>query len=72
LHRVVDGIADRSYGIEVAGIAGLPGEIIQRAREVLDVIANKSELEDKLRVISSEKLKKLKKKKVHPNQAQLW
>lgn len=72
LHKVIDGIADRSYGIEVAGIAGLPGEIIQRAREVLDVIANKSELEDKLRVISSEKLKKLKKKKVHPNQAQLW
>jgi DNA mismatch repair protein MutS len=35
LRKVEAGAADRSYGIEVAKLAGLPGEVIQRAREVL-------------------------------------
>ena len=35
LRRVETGAADRSYGIEVAKLAGLPNEVILRAREVL-------------------------------------
>jgi DNA mismatch repair protein MutS len=35
LRRVEPGAADRSYGIEVAKLAGLPQEVIVRAREVL-------------------------------------
>ena len=35
LRRVEPGAADRSYGIEVARLAGLPAEVIDRAREVL-------------------------------------
>src|SRR3954447_26512053 len=35
LRRVEPGKADRSYGIEVARLAGLPGTVIERAREVL-------------------------------------
>src|ERR1700676_2722084 len=35
LRTVEPGAADRSYGIEVAKLAGLPTEVIQRAREVL-------------------------------------
>ena len=35
LRRVEPGAADRSYGIEVAKLAGLPNEVISRAREVL-------------------------------------
>ena len=35
LHEVVPGSADRSYGIEVAKLAGLPDEVVRRAREVL-------------------------------------
>jgi len=35
LYRVLEGSADRSYGIQVARLAGLPPEVIQRAREVL-------------------------------------
>src|SRR5450755_4175739 len=35
LRRVELGAADRSYGIEVAKLAGLPNEVILRAREVL-------------------------------------
>jgi len=35
LRKVEPGAADRSYGIEVAKLAGLPNEVIDRAREVL-------------------------------------
>ena len=35
LRKVEPGKADRSYGIEVARLAGLPLEVIERAREVL-------------------------------------
>jgi DNA mismatch repair protein MutS len=35
LHRVVPGGTDRSYGIHVARLAGLPGEVIARARALL-------------------------------------
>jgi DNA mismatch repair protein MutS len=35
LRRVEPGAADRSYGIEVAKLAGLPNEVVTRAREVL-------------------------------------
>ena len=35
LRRVESGAADKSYGIEVAKLAGLPAEVIERARAVL-------------------------------------
>jgi DNA mismatch repair protein MutS len=35
LHEVAPGAADRSYGIQVAKLAGLPNAVIERAREVL-------------------------------------
>jgi DNA mismatch repair protein MutS len=35
LRRVEDGAADRSYGIQVARLAGIPPAVIERAREVL-------------------------------------
>ncbi len=35
LHRLVPGGTDRSYGVHVAQLAGLPGAVVQRAREVL-------------------------------------
>ena len=35
LRRVIEGAANRSYGIEVARLAGLPSGIIARAREIL-------------------------------------
>ncbi|HBV96957.1 MAG: DNA mismatch repair protein MutS [Peptococcaceae bacterium BICA1-7] len=36
LRKVVPGKADRSYGIHVAALAGLPPEVTARAREILD------------------------------------
>jgi DNA mismatch repair protein MutS len=35
LHRLQPGGADRSYGIEVGRLAGLPAEVVSRARDVL-------------------------------------
>jgi len=35
LHEVVAGAADRSYGIAVAKLAGLPASVIERAKVVL-------------------------------------
>jgi DNA mismatch repair protein MutS len=35
LHEVVAGAADRSYGIQVAKLAGLPPSVIKRARKIL-------------------------------------
>ena len=36
LHRIVPGAADRSYGIQVARLAGLPNAVVARARRVLE------------------------------------
>jgi DNA mismatch repair protein MutS len=35
VRRVVPGAADRSYGIQVARLAGMPPAVVQRAREIL-------------------------------------
>ncbi len=35
LRKIVKGAADRSYGVEVANLAGLPGSVITRARQLL-------------------------------------
>ena len=36
MHRVKEGPADRSYGLAVAALAGIPSEVIARARTILD------------------------------------
>ncbi|MEZ4585837.1 MAG: DNA mismatch repair protein MutS [Gemmatimonadales bacterium] len=38
LHRLEPGGTDRSYGIHVADLAGLPGPVIERAKEVLGTL----------------------------------
>jgi DNA mismatch repair protein MutS len=45
LHRVVPGGADRSYGIHVAAVAGLPAAVIARARDVLGELERQKPLE---------------------------
>lgn len=35
LHKIIDGAADRSYGIQVARLAGVPPIVIERAKEIL-------------------------------------
>ena len=41
LRRVVEGAADKSYGIQVARLAGIPQTIIERAREILVTLERK-------------------------------
>jgi len=38
LHEVISGVADRSYGIHVAKLAGLPEAVVNRAEEVLQAL----------------------------------
>jgi DNA mismatch repair protein MutS len=38
MHEVVPGTADRSYGIHVARLAGLPAAVLARAEEVLALL----------------------------------
>ena len=40
LHKVKPGPVDKSYGIHVASLVGLPKEIIERAEEILDIYEN--------------------------------
>ena len=42
LHKVEDGPTDKSYGISVANLAGMPSIIIKRAKEILTNYENKS------------------------------
>ena len=40
LRKIIKGGADRSYGIEVAKLAGIPSAVINRAREISDYLAD--------------------------------
>lgn len=45
LHRVVPGGADRSYGIHVAALAGLPRTVLARARQILADLESRAPIE---------------------------
>ncbi|HEV3214119.1 MAG TPA: DNA mismatch repair protein MutS [Vicinamibacterales bacterium] len=38
LHKIVPGRSDRSYGIQVARLAGMPASVIERARAILEAL----------------------------------
>jgi DNA mismatch repair protein MutS len=58
LRKVEEGAADRSYGIEVAKLAGIPGPVTQRAREILKKHEeNEHQLSDNLTVRARRKPK---------------
>ena len=41
LHRLLPGATDRSYGVAVAALAGVPAPVIRRARDLLAVLQTK-------------------------------
>ena len=41
LRKIVPGVADGSYGVEVAKIAGLPDKVIRRAKQLLKELEEK-------------------------------
>ena len=53
LHKIARGSANRSFGIEVAKLAGLPNELIARAKEVL----KERETEGPSNIVSNNELK---------------
>ncbi|HMP97963.1 MAG TPA: DNA mismatch repair protein MutS, partial [Kiritimatiellia bacterium] len=69
LRKIVPGAADKSYGIQVARLAGLPPEVIQRAREIL---ANLEEGEFEESGKPKLAQARVKKDKAHPNQMSLF
>lgn len=48
LHEAAPGPADRSYGVQVAKLAGVPAPVVVRAREVLDRLESKDQSPAKL------------------------
>ena len=48
LYKIVDGGVDKSYGIEVAKLAGLPVEVVSRARGVLKELENRHIKKDRV------------------------
>jgi DNA mismatch repair protein MutS len=43
LRRLVPGPSDRSYGIEVANLAGVPANVVKRAKEILSTLESNSQ-----------------------------
>lgn len=43
LHKIKEGSIDKSYGIHVASLAGLPDSVIKRADQILEVYENKEQ-----------------------------
>ncbi len=48
LRKIIRGGADRSYGIQVARLAGLPEAVLQRAREIVDILTD-NDINSKIR-----------------------
>jgi DNA mismatch repair protein MutS len=44
-HRVQPGSSSRSFGIEVAKMAGLPPAVIERAQEIADALSPNADVE---------------------------
>ncbi len=55
LRKIVRGGANKSFGIEVASMAGLPKEVISRAKEISEIL-EKSDLDHKISIANLETL----------------
>lgn len=62
LHKVINGSADKSYGIEVARIAGIPEEVIKRAYQVANALASTSQIKKSVRFLTNAEVEKIKQK----------
>ncbi len=62
LHKVIPGSADKSYGIEVAKIAGVPDEIIKRAYQVADALISTSQIKKSVRFLTNGEVEKIKRR----------
>ena len=67
LRKIIRGGADRSYGVEVAKLAGVPSAVINRAREISDYLADE-DVTGKMKDLKVEKSVKTKKKQEESGQ----
>lgn len=67
LRKIVQGGADKSYGIQVAKLAGVPDSVIQRAKELVNELSDA----DITAAVADLTAPKQKKKKVHYDQVDL-
>lgn len=54
LRKIIKGGADKSYGIQVAKLAGVPDSVLKRAREIVDELS-KNDIAEKAKAIEAEK-----------------
>ncbi len=52
MHKIIPGVADKSYGIHVAEIAGLPTQVINRAQQILGSLEQNHKQEMNLDITS--------------------
>ena len=69
LRKIIKGGADKSYGIQVAKLAGLPDSVIERAKEIVNELVN-NDITDIVRNLSVDTSSK-KSKKVHLDEVDL-
>ena len=58
LYKLIPGSANKSYGLEVAKLAGIPDEVIKRAKCILNNLEKESDLDKKLPLFEEEKFEK--------------
>ena len=72
LHKLVEGGTNRSYGIQVAALAGVPARVVTRAGEILANIESGELDRDGSPCIARDRGEKKSKKKQHPSQLSLF
>ena len=70
LRKIIKGGADKSYGIQVAKLAGLPDTVIERAKEIVNELVN-NDITDIVRNLSVDTNAKKNNKKVHLDEVDL-
>ena len=70
LRKIIKGGADKSYGIQVAKLAGLPDTVIERAKEIVNELIN-NDITEVVRNISVDNSTKKTNKKVHLDEVDL-
>ena len=70
LRKIVKGWADKSYGIQVAKLAGVPDSVIERAKEIAEELG-RHDIVDFTEILSNKKNSATKKKKEHLDEVDL-
>ncbi len=72
LHKLVKGGTNRSYGIQVAALAGVPERVVKRASEILKNIEQGEFNQDGSPTIARTTKPRKSRRKIHPNQLSLF